>query len=552
MKKRLFFAFGAAALLASCSNDIDAPQMGQEGQLQVNATIEGLKTRASETSWAVNDQIGITDDKGHTNVAYKATTASGDFTAVGDGITLVGKDTYTFNAYYPYTANGGEVTFKVVDDSYAPATQSEIDFLYASGATAVRTNPKADFTFKHKMSRLALKFTNTENTLESNATVEVTISNVATSGKFNTATGIVTADPAEGYVKVSNLAIGTQSSFILPSFTTANDKDIDVTVVLTNGDDVVNYSGTLKPALEAGKQYTYTLDIEYGKGLVINSGTITGWDEITGDGQIKEGGETPELPEPEHQTVVGDFLLNDGSILDYTNAEEVTAQKANIIGVVYYVGNPQPSALYPSKEYGEIDVLKQDFQNCTHGLAIALENGNDNQPIRFATGKYNFTTWDGKDSYITGNLSLTFFPEEWLGYNNTQVIKKATEALSSSETQTGCQQVIDFLNSYSEKYQVSNASTWYLPSYGEFAEIIKNLDVIQNSLGLLDKALEKYESFDPTINTNSDCFYWTSDFRSQDYTWVTPLVKHETLDKGYYAPRATSSDKGFFRFAIAF
>ena len=534
MKKQLLFAFGAAALLASCSNDIDNPSAVNDGYLRVNGTINEIKTRATDTSFESDDVIGVTIDGGSTYSAYKFNGTSFDFDGEGDGIKVASN--LTVSAYFPYPGN---VTDKEI--SFNVASQTGVDFLFASGSVTPE-NPNVNFTFNHKMSKLVFTFQDVDNQFTNDETFELSLSNVATTGKFNISTGDVTADAANGSLS-SVVTLGSAKSFIVPSYATDNTAPISVVVTVSNGD---SYLASVTPKLAAGTQYNYTLNIKKDTpNMNVGGGGINGWEQENDDIDAEKG-------EKPYQLAVGDFLLKDGTtIVPNADDEKITIENP-VVGVVYYVGNPQPSALYPSKEYGEIDVLKQDFQNCTHGLAIALENGNDNQSIRFATGKYNFTTWDGKDSYINTNLSITSFPEEWLGYNNTQVIKKATEALSSSETQTGCQQVIDFLNSYSEKYPVSNASTWYLPSYGEFAEIIENLDVIQGSLGLLGKALDEYESFDPTINTNSDCFYWTSDFRSQDYTWVTPLVKHEKLDKGYYAPRATSGDKGFFRFAIAF
>lgn len=70
---------------------------------------------------------------------------------------------------------------------------------------------------------------------------------------------------------------------------------------------------------------------------------------------------------------IGDFLCKDGTTIDKDyNLEQLDeAVKASIIGVVYYVGNPQPSVLYNGTYAETQDVLKRECPSCVNGLAIA-------------------------------------------------------------------------------------------------------------------------------------------------------------------------------------
>lgn len=79
MKKILLFA-AATLALAACNNDDEYVDNGPVA-VQVTATIrENAMTRASNTSWAAGDKIGITtlrkDESKYINMEY--TTTAGD------------------------------------------------------------------------------------------------------------------------------------------------------------------------------------------------------------------------------------------------------------------------------------------------------------------------------------------------------------------------------------------------------------------------------------------------------------------------------------------
>lgn len=112
----------------------------------------------------------------------------------------------------------------------------------------------------------------------------------------------------------------------------------------------VNHNGKTFGGTLSLDKTTEGNDIQYGltinkenqqTALVISSKTITGWNPVNKGNQ--------DLAEKEAENVleIGDFLLNDGSVVDKGyDLSKITAAGKTVVGVVYYVGNPQPSVLY--------------------------------------------------------------------------------------------------------------------------------------------------------------------------------------------------------------
>ena len=86
----------------------------------------------------------------------------------------------------------------------------------------------------------------------------------------------------------------------------------------------------------------------------------------------------------DYELKVGDYFCADGNLVSRDCKPEELPD--NCIGIVYYVGNPQPSVMYKDIEEvaeqplttkikdGARDVLKRDYPNCVHGLVFALSS----------------------------------------------------------------------------------------------------------------------------------------------------------------------------------
>ena len=570
MRKSILFASMAALIMSSCSsNEFDFGGSDAGSKLQVSASIHELQTRAHEASWDANDAIGVSDADKNTNVKYVTTSGDGVFTS-NNVIYLLGDESHDFTAYYPYnesvTAENKNITFD------EPA-----DYMYGT-ASATRQNPNASFTFTHKMSELSFTVTDATSTNSSSAKAwtradgnepsgsesttassTITLHDVVLNGTFNTSDGTVTAGEKKGDLTIS-FTPGKKSSFILPpqSFEGGN-------VKISVNHNGKTFGGTLsldKTTEGNDIQYGLTINKENQQtALAISSKTITGWTPVD------KGNQDLAEKEAENELEIGDFLLNDGSVVDKAyDLSKITAAGKTVVGVVYYVGNPQPSVLYNGTYTEAQDILKAEAPEATHGLAIAINNGNDGNVARmFANLKYNYSTsWFTDDnetskSYISTTINnTTSAGTQFLGYNNTAVIEKVgdnTDETNTEGVKTGSTEFTKILTAFRTANTVINCSKWYLPSYAELKQIQDNYTTISTSIKKASGSLQQFT--DLVIDTKdktktTDKFYWSSDLRGDGSAWISPLCKTGVEENKLFIARNTNSLKGYFRFAIAF
>lgn len=313
MKSKYLLIATAATLLAACSNDENEVNNGPV-EARVTAGIDGPKTRAVDDSWSGGNTIGVMVTNAPTstmatlykNVEYTVGSAgtTGTFTAASEGIFFQdASETVTFAAYSPYQSSAdvatlpgtdGTVTGGDTKDQSTTEKQEAFDYLFASGATASRSNPTVEFKesnqFKHKMSRLIL-------VLNTSATDGFTTDQV-----FN-AIYKLGGLKHEGTFKVTNgtAAVSPSASAVSDWTITDNAKKDDTTgktrtytMILypqslsgaltfsatIGGQTYVNKSD-IQPALAAGTSYTYTITMKK-TGLSVSGCTIEGWTNNTG------------------------------------------------------------------------------------------------------------------------------------------------------------------------------------------------------------------------------------------------------------------------------
>ena len=319
MKTTKFFMLAALALSATaCSNDSENEYTGPV-EAKITAGLAGAQTRAVDDKWN-SDNIGVmvkdapsSDMENlYKNVKYstyvQSTTAT--FTAeTGKGIFFQDAgETVTFAAYAPYqtsaanalpgTNSDGIISVNTKENNTSDKQES-IDFLYASGATASRTNPTVSFTnngsdcsFHHKMARLdlVLKVSTTDGFNPEQIIDDgnlVTLDGLKHQGTFNVTTGEAKVTPESSMVigwdithckhgDVCNEYTGytrTYSLILLPQ-TTGEPLPLTINI------DEQNYKNTrsIHPALEAGHVYTYTITVKK-TGLEVGTCTITNWND---------------------------------------------------------------------------------------------------------------------------------------------------------------------------------------------------------------------------------------------------------------------------------
>lgn len=288
MNTRLLPIAVLALCAVACTNDNENLNDSPVAAV-INAEIsDAVATRASGTTWAERDKIGISESRfGYTNVPYRW--ESGKFTPTGTIIFFQDDDPTTFSAYYPYDADGGTLT--ATTDATAQQNQPAIDFLYATGATASTHNPEVNFTddtdaggtdcsFHHCMSQITLTFK--EGSGLDFSTIQptgYTLSGLMLTGSFDTTTGTAETDDATAAqnldMKLTNGAL-TSSVILFPQTKASiglsvyyNSQPYTATLTIPDG------------ALKAGNNYTWTVTVR-NKDLSIESAKITDWNPVTG------------------------------------------------------------------------------------------------------------------------------------------------------------------------------------------------------------------------------------------------------------------------------
>ena len=285
MKTR-FFAFAALALtLAACNNDNENLNGGPVAAQFTAAIYESVSTRVNQdgTDWTDGDCIGITG-AGFINIPYVR--ESGQFVTDGTTIYFDDTETKTFNAYYPYQAEGGTVTVSTAADKQGTG----IDFLFASGATGDTRNPVVEFTdktkdggadnsFHHRMSLIKFTFKPGDGLIFNGMEpADYTLDGLKHEGTFDTATGTTAVTAAANSPITMQLGGATTSQvIILP-------QEVNSSLELKVSFNGQSYNAQLKlPATPtanfytAGYAYTYNVTLN-NKGVDVSDPTINPWE----------------------------------------------------------------------------------------------------------------------------------------------------------------------------------------------------------------------------------------------------------------------------------
>ena len=195
MKQNKFYLLAAAtALLLSACNNEEVPGTQESDLARFTGSIEGVKTRAYDTTWENGDQIGITGTSGwetYTNITYNWN-ASGYFTADQKDIYYNTPEDVAFSAYYPWkTELSSSTSYDFNTD--AQSQQKTFDFLYATG-TGSKYEPEVEFNFTHCMSKLSfIVKAGADVTLDEVKAAKYSLRSFLNNGTFDRVTGKVNA-----------------------------------------------------------------------------------------------------------------------------------------------------------------------------------------------------------------------------------------------------------------------------------------------------------------------------------------------------------------------
>lgn len=297
---RLFAVTSVVAVLlaAGCSEENNEPVGNASNAAIVTASIgkadNVTSTRASNTVWDADDCIGISTSsaKGKTNyinIQYKTDGSvfkpvSG---AAGEDNTIYFQDTSPteFTAYYPYEGvNGtkpgsnGVITRTLTVADQSTANLPAIDYLWAQ-QTAQSSNPKVDFLFSHRMSRIILNFKAGAGTVLPTDGLTYTLTGLATEGTFNTLTGEAqatgTASTLEKLPTITTAGQPTGTAILWPQ--AAGSVRLQLTLNGTTFGAALTFpSGTAGEALAPSTSYTFNVNVER-TGIEISKADIKDW-----------------------------------------------------------------------------------------------------------------------------------------------------------------------------------------------------------------------------------------------------------------------------------
>lgn len=345
MKKITIFAATLVALaLTGCQKEVAT---GGSGAIEFRSSI-GAHTRATDTAWEQDDQIGVFMLSGGefisenvlepSNVLY-TTDGSGNFSSETPLVYPADGASVYFAAYYPHQPgmSGFEYSVDVTDQS----DPAKIDLLLAKSAAGY-TEGTPTLRFNHKLTKLVFRVTDGDDatgaSLESMVT---TFNGLNSTGIYNISTQTLGSTTGSGTLPFAARLVdvedgtATVEAIVLPETST-----FTVTFTLDGG---TTASVTLEDKdYQQDRKYTYTVNLKSEEpesvAEIDGDEDISDWgegdDEDLGDIE-KDGDEEPVDPGFE---VVGDLtpaaMSAEGGTLtiDYTIENEI--EDANVTVVI--------------------------------------------------------------------------------------------------------------------------------------------------------------------------------------------------------------------------
>ncbi|MCI0922472.1 fimbrillin family protein [Sphingobacterium rhinopitheci] len=300
MRKQLLAISSIALLmLASCAKD----NLNSEAQLPISFDTKVKKasiTTGASTTWSVGDKIGIfMIDNGTTTVSEGSNnreyvTANGTTFSPTSGQALyypVSDSKVDFISYYPYNSSITALGNYAVDVS-SQSNLAAIDLLWVKSNNAgtgfnKTAGSNVPLNFDHKLSKLVI-LTNAGSGLDNNSlnwkNMAISIQGLNTKADFDLATGVLNNSNTKMNVSPFTTVGGTKyESIVLPAtFAQAGDLKITFTI----GTDTYVWTAQAGEQFEAGKEYTYSINIAK-TAVVLDNVNIVDWVTVSRAGEAR-------------------------------------------------------------------------------------------------------------------------------------------------------------------------------------------------------------------------------------------------------------------------
>ena len=225
--------------------------------------------------------------------------------------------------------------------------------------------------------------------------------------------------------------------------------------------------------------------------------------------------------------------------------------------MVFYTGNEHLTAYESVKNNAPFAT----YMTCTTGLAVALNNANE-EAAKFATkGKVAFGDFFIEGKAIYSEESVNYFDPGFAAKNttslplsgfNTTLIYRLIKESDEEEVDFALNALDDYIQSVTFESNVT-VSGWYLPSYAELMKITEAVAMVKASVEKAGGSLISYPEFDISAGDNAvsagaeSDFYWSTDTRNASLYWASPLVPDSEVNA-----HVNVSKPGWFRPIVAF
>lgn len=286
LTKTLLFYFLISVALSSCEGDTPDPFGFIAKEIQLSATIEGLKTRASGSVWDKGDAIGVymkksgealTSSSLTKNVQYQTTGTTAFSPAKGAKTITFPLDgsNVDFISYYPYKEDIADFIYPV--DLSNQSVQADIDLLYSDNAKNRNSeNPGVNMLFSHQLSKIVLNMGYTFPTDMND--IEVIITNAATKADFNLTDGILSAPSATENIACWVKSDGSIAEAILLPISDLSGMEFWFLL----DEEIFKCPLSSVPEIQAfnkSTRYTFTIQLESNRTAAITLGEIADWTE---------------------------------------------------------------------------------------------------------------------------------------------------------------------------------------------------------------------------------------------------------------------------------
>lgn len=484
--KYINYLYMAASVLAvvACNNE-QMPKKS-EGGLPINivTNAEDFSRATQSTVIAAGEKVYVFADNSDGSEYFKAwelnSDGAGNLTST-ETKTYPTSGTLDFYGIHGNFASGemasdlafptSAITHTVETDQTKTGNYCVSDLLYSvNKGVASSTNPLS-ISFYHLLSKVevalipgdgfttndlkgaTVKILNTVNTVNFTPSKDVDIKVQANrAGMLNvdgTATEGITMPVV---IKESKEVTEYGEAMVVPQSVS---EKILIEITLSNGN---KYNVTTAPsfALESGKKYIYDLTIA-SHGLTVES-SVTDWtsESISGNATKYIGNVMPENAQ------IGDYYMNDGSLVSST-ATLTDIQKAACIGIVFQTDVNRISA-------GAQAALKAKGVT-PHGLVMALKNAKQD-------GEKNCAWSNDENNLVMNNqpLSLSGYYADINGYEKTYIVWEREDFNVSTFEAFHYMSRFGVENNITESEAAPNNTTgWFMPSMGQWWDIITNL-----------------------------------------------------------------------------